>query len=219
MIYMLRMMKCVFVCHEKSSLPTSQLSAGGAKGAARQALPSLGWLWPRDDDDDDGRDELFIVVVEQAASAFRFFLLFSSGLRVGQENKFYFGNTIMQEKFTFQSQVLGKEGGDFGSFNCKITRHFSIKIYSWIFSRISIFPFQVNPHQTLGLICRSQGFTCIVLAKGELFNRFSFCCRILNFPFQYYLRIQSILKSSRRGLGAEKGKIFSEQSQTVIASI
>ena len=25
------MMQCVFVCHEKSSLPTSELSAGGAK--------------------------------------------------------------------------------------------------------------------------------------------------------------------------------------------
>ena len=36
------MMKCVFVCHEKSSLPTSKLSTGGA-----------GQLWPSDDDDDD----------------------------------------------------------------------------------------------------------------------------------------------------------------------
>ena len=30
MIYYI-MMKCVFVCHEKSSLPTSELSAGGGK--------------------------------------------------------------------------------------------------------------------------------------------------------------------------------------------
>ena len=29
------MMQCVFLCHEKSSLPTSELSAGGAKWAAR----------------------------------------------------------------------------------------------------------------------------------------------------------------------------------------
>ena len=33
---------------------TSELSAGGAKWAARQALPAVGWLWPSDDDDDDG---------------------------------------------------------------------------------------------------------------------------------------------------------------------
>ena len=78
-------------------------------------MPSVGRLWPSDDDDDDGRDELFIVVVEQAASAFRFFLLFSSGLRVGQENKFYFGNTIRRnlhfkvkfwEKRAVTSEVL-----------------------------------------------------------------------------------------------------------------
>ena len=37
--------------HEKSSLPTSELSAGGAKGPARQGLPAIGRLWPSDVDD------------------------------------------------------------------------------------------------------------------------------------------------------------------------
>ena len=43
----------VCVCHEKSSLPTSELSARGAKWAARQAVPAVGRLWPSDDDDED----------------------------------------------------------------------------------------------------------------------------------------------------------------------
>ena len=45
------MMKCVFVCHEKSSLSTSELSAGGAKWLP--ARPCLARLWPSDDDDND----------------------------------------------------------------------------------------------------------------------------------------------------------------------
>ena len=42
----------MYVCHEKSSPPTSELRAGGAKGATR-----YGRLWPSDDDDDDGDDD------------------------------------------------------------------------------------------------------------------------------------------------------------------
>ena len=42
----------VFVCHEKSSLSPSQLSAGGAKRDGRQALPAVGRLWPSDVDGD-----------------------------------------------------------------------------------------------------------------------------------------------------------------------
>ena len=43
------MVKCVSVCHKKSSLPTSELSA--AKWVARLALPAVGRIWPSDDDD------------------------------------------------------------------------------------------------------------------------------------------------------------------------
>ena len=55
------MMKCVFVCHEKSSLPTFELSVGGAKRDVRQALPAVGWLWPSDDYDDDDEDDVWHV--------------------------------------------------------------------------------------------------------------------------------------------------------------
>ena len=57
MIYILWCSVYLSVCNEKWSLPTSELSAGGAKWAARFALPAVGRLWPSDDDDDDGDDD------------------------------------------------------------------------------------------------------------------------------------------------------------------
>ena len=48
---------CLCAYNEKSSLSPSELSAGGAKRDARQALPAVGRLWPSDDDDDDDDDE------------------------------------------------------------------------------------------------------------------------------------------------------------------
>ena len=53
-LLMMMMMMCVSVCHDKSPLPTSELSTGGANWAARY---SVGQLWPSDDDDDDGADQ------------------------------------------------------------------------------------------------------------------------------------------------------------------
>ena len=48
---------CLCAYNEKSSLSPSELSAGGAKRDARQALPAVGRLWPSDDDGhDDGND-------------------------------------------------------------------------------------------------------------------------------------------------------------------
>ena len=41
------------MCHQKSSLPTFELSAGGAKWAAWYALPVVGRLWPSADDAND----------------------------------------------------------------------------------------------------------------------------------------------------------------------
>ena len=49
MMYILWRSVCLFVCPEKSSLPTSRLSAGGGKWAARWALLAVGRLWPSGD--------------------------------------------------------------------------------------------------------------------------------------------------------------------------
>ena len=70
MIY--NMMKCVFVCHEKSSLPTSELSAVGTKWAARLALPAVGRPWPSDYDDDDYDDDSTIVSQHWSIQCFGF---------------------------------------------------------------------------------------------------------------------------------------------------
>ena len=59
-IYYDKVCVCVYVCHEKSSLPPSELSARGAKWATCKALPAIGRLWPSDNDDDvngDGDDD------------------------------------------------------------------------------------------------------------------------------------------------------------------
>ena len=47
---------CLCAYNEKSSLSPSELSAGGAKRDACQALPAVGRLWPSNDDDGDEQD-------------------------------------------------------------------------------------------------------------------------------------------------------------------
>ena len=111
------MMQCLCVCHKKSSLPTSELSAGGVKRAVRRPAR------PSDDDDDVIMDEvggaasLRRLLNGECCDSSSFFVVGPGGQGILKHIFSKVRFIFLQEHLLFTKQMLCKKWGGGAALN------------------------------------------------------------------------------------------------------